>query len=98
MYQRNLSFDDVLFVYNYGITCTRAGATIYFLGKQHIPSMYARLYARLEGTVVLCCSTTGKVETVYRNKRDGFKDHCHKEKYNHRKSNVIRLEDYRNKF
>ena len=92
MRQRNYSYEDVLFVYNYGLTCVCAGVTVYFLGKRQIPSHDYREYARLEGTVVLCCSITGVVKTVYRNKRDGFKSNSRKQKYT-RKSNIIWLED-----
>ncbi len=71
--QRNLTEQDIEFVFEYGRFIRCAGALHVFLCRRDIPSekeLYQR-YARLEGTT-LVVNDTGRVPvliTTYRNRR-----------------------------
>ncbi len=70
---RNLSDEDVLFVFEHGQRIRCAGVVHVFLGKRDIPrdkATYQR-FARLEGTVLVLDDTYGEVVliTAYRNRQ-----------------------------
>lgn len=82
--QRNLSYDEIQYVIQYGQQVNNAGTCEFFLGRNDIPrSDRARQrIAQLEGTVVLVDMQTGVILTVYRNRKNGLKSHRKKTKYN----------------
>lgn len=67
---RNVAFDHVGYVLEYGRLANRTGVRFYFLGRRDIPAADRRspAVARLVGTVVLV-GNDGEVITVYRNAR-----------------------------
>ena len=82
--QRNLSAEDVQFVWEYGRAYRCAGAVHVFLGRRDLPAdktMYQR-FARLEGTTLVLDDTDTEpvLITVYRNRR-GIKRIRSKTKY-----------------
>ncbi len=83
--QRNLSDDDIAFVFAYGRHVRAAGALHIFLGRRDIPkaSDIARCFAHLEGTVLIMDDTADVpvLITAYRNRR-GLKAIRTKTKYN----------------
>lgn len=71
--QRNLSTEDVQFVWEYGRTYRCAGALHVFLGRRDLPmdkAIYQR-FAHLEGTTLILDDTHAEpvLITVYRNRR-----------------------------
>lgn len=71
--QRNLSTEDVQFVWEYGRAFRSAGALHIFLGRRDLPAdraMYRR-FAHLEGTTLVLDDTHSEpvLITVYRNRR-----------------------------
>ena len=75
--QRNLSFDDVLYVFAHGRLHHRGKALFVHLGLRDIPAIDRRTdrYRRLEGTVLVLDPSTGRVlTTAYRNRRTGSRD------------------------
>ena len=72
MAQRNVSWEDIRFVLQYGQRTNKAGAIHVFLGTRDIPAGLGKRYARLEGTTVLVCPMSmATIITVYRNRQDG---------------------------
>jgi hypothetical protein len=82
--QRNLSDEDVWFVFEHGRRLHCAGALHIFLGRRDIPSDKAtyQRFGRLEGTVLVLDDTRDALTliTTYRN-RQGFKQIRVKTKY-----------------
>ena len=71
--RRNLSDQDVRFVFEHGRRMRCAGALHVFLGRRDIPAdkkIHSR-YAHLEGTMLVMDDTQGEVVliTAYRNRR-----------------------------
>jgi len=82
--QRNLSLDDIAYVYAHGTRSHNGGALLVHLGKRDIPPEDRRDQhrTRLEGTVlVLDQQTGGYLRTAYRNRSRGLKDIKRKTKY-----------------
>ncbi|MGH2533881.1 MAG: DUF4258 domain-containing protein [Thermomicrobiales bacterium] len=72
--QRNLSFDDVRYVFAHGRLHHAGKALFVHLGLRDIPSDHRRedQYRRLEGTVLVLDPGTGQhLTTAYRNRRNG---------------------------
>ncbi len=82
--QRNLSYEEVQYVIRHGRQVQNAGTCEFFLGRNDIPpgDRARQRIAQLEGTVVLMDIQTGLVLTVYRNRKNGLKNHRRKAKYN----------------
>jgi hypothetical protein len=83
--QRNLSDEDIQFVWECGRRVRCAGALHIFLGRRDIPphkKIYQR-FAHLEGTVLVINDTQGEevLLTAYRNKH-GLKQIRTKSKFN----------------
>lgn len=75
--QRNLTPDDVQYVYTHGRLHHRGKATFIHLGLRDIPDKDWRVdrYRRLEGTVLVLDPDTGcHLTTAYRNRRRGSRD------------------------
>jgi hypothetical protein len=75
--QRNLTFDDVRYVFSHGRLHHRGKALFVHLGLRDIPADDRRSdrFRRLEGTVLVLDPTTGRhLTTVYRNRRTGSRD------------------------
>jgi hypothetical protein len=94
---RNLSEEDVQFVFVHGHRIYCAGALHIFLARRDIPNdptIYRR-FARLEGTVLVMSINDDKpvLITVYRNRR-GFKEIRAKSTYD--RSIHSRFHKYRN--
>lgn len=82
--QRNLSEQDVEFVFKYGRYVRRAGVIHIFLGRRDIPvdKEIQRQFGHLEGTTLVMDKAANKLTliTAYRNRR-GFKQIRTKSKY-----------------
>jgi hypothetical protein len=78
MSQRNVTYDDALFVIQHGKVEHRAGAALYFMSRRRMPSNEPNT-DRLEGIAIVCCGSS--IITVYRNRKRGLKDHRRKTKY-----------------
>ena len=81
--QRNLTWDDVHYVFQHGRQHHSGKALFVHLGKRDIPATDLRDSAirRLEGTVLVLDPSTGvHLTTAYRNRRRGSKDIKHKSK------------------
>jgi hypothetical protein len=77
MAQRNISWDDIHFVLQYGQRFHKAGAIHIFLRSRDIPQeMRAKKrFSRLEGTtIVVSRDDLGSIITVHRNRRNGAKN------------------------
>ena len=88
MAQRNLTEDDVYYVYEHGICFICAGVIHIFLGKKCIPTLDRSndQIRRLVGTTVQIDSQDAMtVKTAYRN-RESLKKDRRKAKYNSRKA------------
>jgi hypothetical protein len=72
MAQRNVSFEDVVFVLENGRKLHKAGAVFYFLRKCDIPDLEPE-FSRLEGTTVVLSRETATIITVYRNRKKGLR-------------------------
>ena len=75
--QRNLTTDDVHYVYTHGRLHHRGKATFVHLGLRDIPAQDRRedRYRRLEGTVLVLDPVTGcHLTTAYRNRQRGSRD------------------------
>jgi hypothetical protein len=75
--QRNLTTDDVQYVYTHGRLHHRGKATFVHLGLRDIPAEDLRedRYRRLEGTVLVLDPATGcHLTTAYRNRQRGSRD------------------------
>ena len=75
--QRNLTTDDVQYVYMHGRLHHRGKATFIHLGLRDIPAEDRRedRYRRLEGTVLVLDPATGcHLTTAYRNRQRGSRD------------------------
>ena len=75
--QRNLTTDDVQYVYTHGRLHHRGKATFVHLGLRDIPAEDRRddRYRRLEGTVLVLDPATGcHLTTAYRNRQRGSRD------------------------
>ena len=75
--QRNLTTDDVHYVYTHGRLHHRGKATFVHLGLRDIPTEDRRedRYRRLEGTVLVLDPVTGcHLTTAYRNRQRGSRD------------------------
>ena len=75
--QRNLTTDDVHYVYTHGRLHHRGKATFVYLGLRDIPVKDLRedRYRRLEGTVLVLDPDTGcHLTTAYRNRQRGSRD------------------------
>jgi hypothetical protein len=75
--QRNLSADDVQYVYAHGRLHHTGKATFVYLGLRDIPTEDRRdnRFRRLEGTVLVLDPDTGcHLTTVYRNRQRGSRD------------------------
>lgn len=82
--QRNLTLEDIAYVYAHGSRTHNGGALMVHLGKRDIPEEDRRDQnrSRLEGTVlVLDQHTGGYLKTAYRNRARGLKDIKRKTKY-----------------
>lgn len=73
MAQRNVSFEDIVFVLDHGRKMHKAGAVFYFLRKCDIPQGWQREFGRLEGTTVVLSRETATIITVYRNRQTGLR-------------------------
>lgn len=75
--QRNLTADDVQYVYAHGRLHHTGKATFVYLGLRDIPESDRRddRFRRLEGTVLVLDPTTGcHLTTAYRNRQRGSRD------------------------
>lgn len=75
--QRNLTAEDVQYVYAHGRLHHTGKATFVHLGLRDIPEEDRRddRFRRLEGTVLVLDSTTGcHLTTAYRNRQRGSRD------------------------
>ena len=75
--QRNLTTEDVQYVYTHGRLHHRGKATFVYLGLRDIPTEDLRedRYRRLEGTVLVLDPDTGcHLTTAYRNRQRGSRD------------------------
>jgi len=75
--QRNLTFDDVRYVFAHGRLHHRGKALFVHLGLRDIPTDDRRTdrFRRLEGTVLVLDPCTGEhLTTAYRNRRTGSRD------------------------
>lgn len=75
--QRNLTADDVQYVYTHGRLHHTGKATFVHLGLRDIPREDRRddRFRRLEGTVLVLDPTTGcHLTTAYRNRQRGSRD------------------------
>lgn len=75
--QRNLSDDDVRYVFEHGRVFHTGKAVFIHLGLRDIPSDHRRLdqRRRLEGTVLVLDPVSGQhLTTAYRNRRHGSRD------------------------
>ncbi|HEY7030160.1 MAG TPA: DUF4258 domain-containing protein [Thermomicrobiales bacterium] len=75
--QRNLTFDDVRYVFSHGRLHHRGKALFVHLGLRDIPTDDRRAdrFRRLEGTVLVLDPATGQhLTTAYRNRRTGSRD------------------------
>ncbi len=75
--QRNLTTDDVQYVYMHGRLHHRGKATFVHLGLRDIPAEHRQQdrLRRLEGTVLVLDPGTGQhLTTAYRNRRTGSRD------------------------
>lgn len=75
--QRNLTADDVQYVYTHGRLHHTGKATFVHLGLRDIPQEDRRddRFRRLEGTVLVLDPTTGcHLTTAYRNRQRGSRD------------------------
>ena len=82
--QRNLSFDDVRYVFAHGRVHHAGKAMFVHLGLRDIPTVDRRddHIRRLEGTVLVLDPSTGQtLTTVYRNRRKGSRDIKRKSKH-----------------
>ncbi len=82
--QRNLTTDDVHYVYTHGRLHHRGKATFVHLGLRDIPAEDRRedRYRRLEGTVLVLDPVLGlHLTTAYRNRRRGSRDIKRKSKH-----------------
>ena len=68
--QRNLSYDDLSLVMQYGQEIHRAGALFIFLGQRDIPKQFKsnNNITRLEGTALVISSDCEQIITAYRNR------------------------------
>ncbi len=73
MAQRNVSFEDIVFVLEHGRKLHKAGAVFFFLRKCDISQKRRRQFGRLEGTVVVLSRETTTIITVYRNRQKGLR-------------------------
>lgn len=83
MAQRNLSFDDVMFVLKYGKCYHRAGAMFFYLRGKDIPQRRQRdkRISKLEGATVILSRDAPAILTVYRNRDNGLRHIKRKAKY-----------------
>ena len=75
--QRNLTFDDVRYVFTHGRLHHCGKALFIHLGLRDIPhsDLRSNRFRRLEGTVLVLDPTTGEhLTTAYRNRRSGSRD------------------------
>jgi hypothetical protein len=82
--QRNLSFEDVRYVFAHGRMHHAGKALFVHLGLRDIPADHLRddHLRRLEGTVLVLDPTTGQhLTTAYRNRRKGSRDIKRKSKH-----------------
>ena len=82
--QRNLSFDDVRYVFAHGRVHHAGKAMFVYLGLRDIPADDRRddHIRRLEGTVLVLDPCTGQhLTTAYRNRRKGSRDIKRKSKH-----------------
>jgi Domain of unknown function (DUF4258) len=82
--QRNLSFDDVRYVFAHGRVHHAGKAMFVHLGLRDIPADDLRddHIRRLEGTVLVLDPATGQyLTTAYRNRRKGSRDIKRKSKH-----------------
>ncbi len=87
--QRNLSDDDIAYVIRHGRVSYRAGAKLYFLAANDVPRADRRneRVSQLIGTSILTTMDNDRlvIITVYRNRKDGLKDHRKKRKFDCRR-------------
>lgn len=82
--QRNLTPNDVRYVFSYGRLYHTGKAVFVYLGLRDIPTAHRRddRCRRLEGTVLVLDPNTGQhLTTAYRNRRRGSRDIKRKCKY-----------------
>jgi len=82
--QRNLSHEDVGYVFAHGRIYHTGKALFVHLGRRDIPADHRRLdkLRRLEGTVLVLDPATGQhLTTAYRNRQRGSRDIKRKCKY-----------------
>lgn len=75
--QRNLTVEDVRYVFAHGRIHHTGKALFVYLGLRDIPVLDRRTdrFRRLEGTVLVLDSISGEhLTTVYRNRRHGSRD------------------------
>jgi hypothetical protein len=73
--QRNLTTDDVQYVYTHGRLHHRGKATFVYLGLRDIPAEERREDRYREGTVLVLDPVTGcHLTTAYRNRQRGSRD------------------------
>jgi hypothetical protein len=75
--QRNLSQEDVRYVFAHGRRIHSGHALFVCLGRRDIPmsDRHDDARTRLEGTVLVLDAATGRyLTTVYRNRRSGIRD------------------------
>ncbi len=93
--QRNLSFEDVRYVFAHGRMHHAGKALFVHLGLRDIPADHRRddHLRRLEGTVLVLDPDTGQhLTTAYRNRRKGSRDIKRKSK--HAFASQYELADY----
>ena len=83
--QRGLSNDEIEYVYQFGSRYHRAGALIYFLRRQDVPSFDQRVdwITCLIGTALVVAKDGCTLLTAWRNRRNGLKLILKKRSYQH---------------
>jgi hypothetical protein len=83
--QRGLSNDGIEYVYQFGSRYHRAGALIYFLRRQDVPSFDQRVdwVMCLVGTALVVAKDGSTLLTAWRNRRKGLKSILKKRTYDH---------------
>ncbi len=83
--QRNLSYDEICFILDYGTRQRRSGVIFYCLHRKQIPQDLpgSHPYRRLVGTTVIVSRDNTVVVTAYRNE-EAYRHDRRKAKYERR--------------
>jgi hypothetical protein len=90
MAQRSISQDAIRLAIQRGLCIEQDGATLYFLGRRHLPSdLPPAVASRLEGTAVVV-ERDGSVLTVYRAERIPRHLRERRHRRDHHRTRVVR--------